>query len=157
MSGQPEFSSLTGQRRTALTQHIIQLMLQYMEVSGFLGLIFDIDYCLENLIWLAGSIFRAVCNSCAAVLVAPKTNLESRPTTCLSVHMLQVQSLSFLLKIASYNFIFFLGRLFRVHFSGCHSLGADSPTTVELQDVSLAWHSNGFLWKALTENTRYAG
>lgn len=78
-----------------------------MEVSGFLGLKFDIDYCLENLIWLAGSIFRAVCNSCAAVLVAPKTNLESRPTTCLSVHMLQVQSLSFLLKIASYNFIFF--------------------------------------------------
>lgn len=88
-----------------------------MEVSGFLGLLFDINYCLENVIWLAGSIFRAVHNSCAAVFVAPKTNLESRPT-CLSIHMLQVQSLSFLLKIVSYNIFFFLGRLFSVHFSG---------------------------------------
>lgn len=94
-----------------------------MEVRGFLGLLFDIDYCLENLIWLADSIFRACHNSCAAVFVAPKTNLESRPTICLSIHMLQVQSLSFLLKTVSYNYFFFLGRLFRVHFSGCHSWG----------------------------------
>lgn len=80
-------------------------MLQYMEVSGFLGLLFDI--CLENLTWLADSIFIAVHNSCAAVFVAPKTNLESRPTTCLSIHILHVPSLSFLPKIVSYNYFFF--------------------------------------------------
>lgn len=73
---------------------MIHLMLQYVEVSAFLGLTFDTDCCTEHIIWFVGSIFRAIHNCATAVPMALKQIWQDRPTTCLTTHMF----LSFLLK-----------------------------------------------------------